>query len=1597
MDSTNSSGFNPRVQDQLAQISQNQRDRRSSQSSVSSSSQASYYSQYNTHIHPRNSHYPRGQHAYMPRQPSQNPPGLDAFPPLGSAPPVNTYNMPQHTYQTPQPAYPGQHNYQTPSAAQEFFSRSRGRGRGRGNRQPTNRMPQVSADDYARPPPQNQRIYMPNANLQFGNPEQQRISRQRNIEQTDYLNELATKSLGNMLSREEIGQKQQFSQKLESIARQVVQRELTAGNDMQRAQIKLQPYGSLANSFGTAGCDVDLLLTVQKQTGSFMEISEEVKRDLEKVLLDQGIGARLLTNTRVPILRVCEKPNPELLKALRDYRAKWEASLLESESPLDQRAGDTSAPLPALTESQEEGQLAAMADLDLNAAEIALPDSPVPDHAKLEFVGDCGIQCDINFSNHIALHNSRLLWTYGQCDPRVRHLGIFVKNWAKARDINTPYRGTLSSYGYILMVLHYLINVAHPPLLPNLQEMAKDNGWSQAPPVLFEGHDITFTDNPNVIRQHMANMQRNNTSLGGLLLGFFRYYGTPQGFRFVEQVISIRSPGGILPKEHKGWTKAKWSEENTNVRQRYLLALEDPFEIDHNVGRTVGHNGIVAVRDEFRRAWNIIQSIQRVSTPHGQSWMWDIQGRDESGEGFDLIKPSESRGDTLRKDADARKARQMREKLEQQHVLALKNKSQGENEGETGMLIEREDRLAIQAPTVDDPAGLIHDVQHQDEKVSKMRSRQPERQRQHEDETEEDESLSSEANPKEVTGSEQGSVGQARGDIESDTINTSSWNQSFGQSQDGLWKDAAPVTEGTKVIPENFTNMSQPEALNGDTTDSWSGSFQGLPEEQALEPEAVLQITKDIPIDPTNISQPDPQNHEATNHWSTGRQEQAAEQPPDPECVGEHIEWTTKSKAGLWLLNRDKRIREGAFKAPTAADVGRLNAKFPYNKFMTKEELARMNKRLEELYKDSYYPKRSVEPASQSPESDKVVVGVTTDVSNINWQSQSTITNESEHSKPIQDWSVGSDILWSLNTDAGDWLRWRDRRVKEGKWKDDLADQSLSQRLNRLFPCDSEKTIANIDRMNTELDTFFADLRYPKSRMTEDERRDDHAKMHQAIDKLIDYREAQLKDGQSCPPAVQQSNDQWSHVDVASGQEQCLSSWQKGELEATHAENPRAMATLHGQIYAPAKSRPIPVKHSERDQAQAEVEDGKTRIRWPIGNSIGSWLQQRDEFMDAGTWHGEPDENSVFSRLNSLYPHDYTRSPSEQERLNQEITTYFNGVELPGLGFGSAEPVYRALLKVVEGRKDHAETKRVKFLLDLFSENTIKELKEVRGKPVLAPNPQQRQEIDERSMRAVQALSNQLSSNQLPPPVNDVDDLRRRRLAFFTKDRAQSASPNNEPAIPPPKDAANSVRRDSAAEGSWNDPPSPSKSLDPRATPFVPHTDSPKPTGTTDSPSQPPTPQSGNSDVDADPFAPKRQHDPATTDESAGELIPKTLQPDTWRTNRKHRHEDPRIIPFPRTLDFPFDAKQLADIECIRGGGNGCVRGGQSPYMLESDRHSWGGGGAMAQETESLVWSWSKHGHMYCDSGVGLEGDGDGAENVKLLGELPGVEDLAGA
>jgi hypothetical protein len=74
-----------------------------------------------------------------------------------------------------------------------------------------------------------------------------------------------------------------------------------------------------------------------------------------------------------------------------------------------------------------------------------------------------------------------------------------------SRKINSPYKGTLSSYGYVLLVIYFLVHVKNPPVLPNLQQVPPLRPIPQvrdmalfATPLLTFSQEETHLDGHNI-------------------------------------------------------------------------------------------------------------------------------------------------------------------------------------------------------------------------------------------------------------------------------------------------------------------------------------------------------------------------------------------------------------------------------------------------------------------------------------------------------------------------------------------------------------------------------------------------------------------------------------------------------------------------------------------------------------------------------------------------------------------------------------------------------------------------------------------------------------------------------------------------------------------------------------------------------------------------------------------------------------------------------------------------------------------------------------------------------------------------------------------
>lgn len=468
----------------------------------------------------------------------------------------------------------------------------------------------VYYEDTPRGP--NPRGYIPKAS----NDGQQNNPQQRAQLQMNFMESLATNIPPFTSPAYQLDEKEAFRVRLlEITTAAIIPVAESCGVTLGPSSIRIKCIGSLRNGLALPESNVDLVLIFRD-----IEVPEPLQNEIpgivERAYIEAGLGARRAISGGCPILQICEKPSKELLEALK-------------------------------------------AELEARDEHNHNPASPVNSDGSSTFPGDAGIICNLHFFCRLPIYNTELLRCYSLCDERVRRVVTFVKHWARCRKINDPERGTLSSYGYTLMALHYLTNVVAPPVVPNLQIIyhphqrasKKRRGKAQDGNLdsHVEGCDVRFFDREEEIvsRSRKSAPTGNRQSVGDLLRGFFAYYSqrpstaqTAPGsrkasFDWVNWTISIRTRGGLLSKDDKNWTRARFINDGVHFGYQYnLLAIEDPFQLDHNVAQTVTRAGISAIRSEFIRAHMIINRVQE--TPRG--WVWY---KDDGEPGEDFFAPPE--------------------------------------------------------------------------------------------------------------------------------------------------------------------------------------------------------------------------------------------------------------------------------------------------------------------------------------------------------------------------------------------------------------------------------------------------------------------------------------------------------------------------------------------------------------------------------------------------------------------------------------------------------------------------------------------------------------------------------------------------------------------------------------------------------------------------------------------------------------------------------------------------------------------------------------------------------------------------------------------
>lgn len=356
----------------------------------------------------------------------------------------------------------------------------------------------------------------------------------------------------------------------------------------------LQCVGSFQSGFALSDSHLDVLLEFNRTTTSMpRNVLYQLQMHLVRAFLDAGLCAALASNpidSKDTIVKLCQKPNPDFLETLRDKYIN---------NPTEDDGSD------------------------------------------VYFSESLGRQCHIHFAPHsLMFYNSDLMRCYNLCDERVAKMAHVIKKWVKERSLNNPGRGFPSTYAYMLMLVHYLLHVADPPVVPNLLFTTLGSGTRE--PRWVGGREVNYWSNRSdiIANSQAGTLSHNNQSAASLLREFFTYYSsswektirvgerTISPFFWKHDVVSARQDG--LKKFDKGWAAV---DRGANGSLRFnFLAIEDPFEPDRGgVAESVHPTKVQAIRDEFARAHMI---LTRVKLAPGPEWEWRT---DEGRIGDDLL------------------------------------------------------------------------------------------------------------------------------------------------------------------------------------------------------------------------------------------------------------------------------------------------------------------------------------------------------------------------------------------------------------------------------------------------------------------------------------------------------------------------------------------------------------------------------------------------------------------------------------------------------------------------------------------------------------------------------------------------------------------------------------------------------------------------------------------------------------------------------------------------------------------------------------------------------------------------------------------------
>ena len=183
-----------------------------------------------------------------------------------------------------------------------------------------------------------------------------------------------------------------------------------------------------------------------------------------------------------------------------------------------------------------------------------------------------------------GLRNSYLLQRYIQQNPMVSVGAHAIKNWSKCTGLNNSSCGWLCTYAFHVMWLHFLLR-------EGVVEYVSPESIPENPLLLPVAPQYNPCYLPNELWGKM----------GRLLQNFFHYFAND--FSWDSHVITINRKKSTM-KEFLKWGSDAGQSGSRKKSLQYYVAIEDPYEVDFNLGRHMSWQRYSFMKEKFVEASN---------------------------------------------------------------------------------------------------------------------------------------------------------------------------------------------------------------------------------------------------------------------------------------------------------------------------------------------------------------------------------------------------------------------------------------------------------------------------------------------------------------------------------------------------------------------------------------------------------------------------------------------------------------------------------------------------------------------------------------------------------------------------------------------------------------------------------------------------------------------------------------------------------------------------------------------------------------------------------------------------------------------------------